>query len=101
MIWYRALLLLLSQQGQQPSPGETPVAFAQRLADAKAVPAAFVEVSAQVAECSYAGMEPDKQVFRMAQTVYDTLVRQLRPAERLKWILHRVRSGLGRVDQIP
>lgn len=101
MIWYRALLLLLSQQGQQPTPGETPVAFAQRLADTKAVPAALVEVSAQVAECSYAGMEPDERVFKMAQTVYDNLARQLRPMERLKWILHRIRSGLGRVDQIP
>lgn len=101
MIWYRALLLLLSQLGQQPAPGETPLAFAQRMANAGTVTQDFVEISAQVAECSYAGMEPEAQVFQMAQAVYDALARQLKPIERAKWLLHRLRSGLGRVDQIP
>lgn len=101
LVWYRALLLVLQQQGQMPLAGESPLQFASRLVDASLAPESFRAVAQQVMHSRYARQEPDGLVFEQAAGAYRELVKQLKPLEHLRWLLSRLTGGLGSLEQIP
>jgi transglutaminase-like putative cysteine protease len=100
-LWYRAMLSALEEQGQSPSPGETPQQFARRLKEAGVAGDGFEYVTRQIALAGYAGRKPDSAVFKQAEAAYRQIVGQLKPVERARFALRRLVRGLGDVRQIP
>ena len=100
-IWYRALLLALEQQGQVPGPGETPLAFAQRLKEAGLAEDSLVEVARQISLNRYAGQKVEVGTLAQARAAYAQLTSQLKPLERMRWLGQRIFRGLGSFVRIP
>ena len=100
-IWYRALLLALEQQGQVPGPGETPLAFAQRLKEAGLAEDSLVEVARQISLNRYAGQKVEAGTLAQARAAYAQLTSQLKPLERMRWLGQRIFRGLGSFVRIP
>ncbi len=100
-IWYRAMLTVLEEQGQSPAPGETPVAFADRLREAGIAGDAFRYASEQFALTRYARKKPDAAALRQAREAYRKLTAQLKPLEKARFALRRLTRGMGDIRQIP
>ncbi len=100
-LWYRAMLTVLEEQGQSPAPGETPQMFADRLKEAGIAQEAFVYVSEQLALARYARKKPDAAALKQAREVYQKLTAQLKPLEKARFLIRRIRRGLGDTKQIP
>lgn len=100
-VWYRALLLVLEQQGQVPGPGETPEQFAQRLSEAGLAGEALIQVARQLSLNRYARKKVDAGALAQARAAYDQLIAQFKPLERARWLWQRVVHGLGSCRQIP
>lgn len=101
LIWYRALLTLLEEQGQAPAPGETPMQFARRLKQAGLSGEELIYVTEQLTLCSYAHKKSAASAVQQAEAAYDRLQAQFKPLERARWYARRVLRGLGDVQQIP
>ena len=100
-VWYRALLTLLEQQGQLPNPEEAPEQFALRMAEAGITDEAFLLVAQSISMNRYAGQNVPAEAIRQARFAYERLQRQLKPFERLRWLLQRILKGPGSSAQIP
>lgn len=100
-VWYRALLTLLEQQGQLPNPEEAPEQFALRMAEAGIADEAFVQVAQSISMNRYAGQNVPAEAIRQARFAYERLQRQLKPFERLRWLLQRILKGPGSSAYIP
>ena len=101
LLWYRAILLVLSQQGQAPTGGETPFQFAQRLIASGIAPPTLNDLVQALADCQYANKPPAPGVFEAADLIYKQLAEQLKPMERLRWWWQRLVHGLGSIQNIP
>jgi transglutaminase-like putative cysteine protease len=100
-LWYRAMLSVLEEQGQAPAPGETPVMYAERLKEANIAGEQFRYVSEQLALARYARKKPDAAALRQAKEAYALLTAQLKPLEKVRYTLRRLKRGLGDTKQIP
>ena len=101
MLWYRTILTLLMRSGYVPEGGETPEQFARRLAEAKAAPRQLIDL-AQAVECQqYAGTAANASALKLARAVYERLLNQMTPVNRIRWTLYRMARGLGNFHQIP
>jgi transglutaminase-like putative cysteine protease len=101
MIWYRAMLSVLTCSGHSPNPGETPVMFADRLVSDGAVTESFRQFASIVSFSRYAGKAPDMPVYELAAKVYDDLRGGLRFSRKLRWFAGRLFYGPGDFNQIP
>ena len=100
MILYRAILTLLAQAGQAPLSGETPGAFARRVAAQPANPD-FVAFADAVALLSYGRVAMGKQALAQGRRAYAAFLHGLKRGERLRFALTRVFRGLGDFSAIP
>ncbi|MDL2206086.1 hypothetical protein LJC33_04115 [Eubacteriales bacterium OttesenSCG-928-N13] len=100
-IWYRAMLLVLAQQGQSPNAQESPLAFARRLKEGGVTGDAFLYLAQQLEQNRYAQRQPESLVYKQANIAYQRQVKQLKPLERLSWYRDRLLHGLGSIAQIP
>ncbi len=100
-IWYRALLLVLEQQGQAPNPQESPEQFAQRLKDAGLAGDGLVYVAQQLTRHRYANVDPHDDAYAQAALAYQKQVRALKFVEKAAWYRKRLISGIGDLEQIP
>ncbi len=100
-IWYRALLLVLEQQGQAPSPEETPEQFALRLKESGLAGDGLVYVAAQLTRHRYGNVEPEPDAYTQAALAYQRQVRALKLMEKLAWYRKRLVHGIGDLEQIP
>ena len=100
-VWYRALLTLLEQQGQLPNPEEAPEQFALRMAEAGIADEAFVQVAQSISMNRYAGQNVPAEAIQQARFAYERLKGQLKPFERLRWLLQRILKGPGSSACIP
>jgi hypothetical protein len=101
MVWYRAILTVLSTDNIEPQGGESPVVFADRLVQGGEAPDAFLALSRAVAISSYSGKNPGEQVFMQADLAYHALIGQMKWTSRLRWLIHRMLHGIGNYRQIP
>ena len=101
MVYYRALLTVLEMQGQAPISGETPTAFARRLADEKLAAPSLVSFTEAVVMSRYAGSKVTPEMCLMGADAYADAVHSLRLGERMRWYRRRIRHGMGSVKQIP
>lgn len=101
LVWYRAMLDLLSVCRLEPQPGETPIAASRRLAASDPAYAAYAQLSEIVAVCRYSGSEPNQSALELAQNAYAGLLRTLPAGVRIRWALRRFFRGLGSWQQIP
>lgn len=101
MVYYRALLTVLEMQGQVPESGETPTAFAARLAGEKLAAQSFVTFTEIVVRSRYAGQSVTPEMCAAGATAYVEAVKSLHLREKLRWYRRRVRQGMGNVHQIP
>ena len=89
------------RSGYVPEGGETPEQFARRLAEAKAAPRQLIDL-AQAVECQqYAGTAANASALKLARAVYERLLNQMTPVNRIRWTLYRMARGLGNFHQIP
>jgi len=95
------MLSVLEEQGQTPAPGETPVMYAERLKEANIAGEQFRYVSEQLALARYARRKPDTATLRQAREAYALLTAQLKPMEKVRYTLRRLKQGLGDTKQIP
>ena len=100
LIAYRANLTLLSQLGQAPASGETPDAFAQRVARQYNNPD-FANFARAVSYSRYANRPLRKDDVEAGLRAYERFARGLRPIDRLRYTLTRVFRGLGDFEAIP
>lgn len=100
-VWYRAMLTALEEQGHSPAPGETPVAYADRLKEAGVAGEAFRYASEQLALSRYARRKPDAAALTQAREAYKQLTAQLKPLEKARFMIRRLLRGLGDMKQIP
>ena len=100
-VWYRAMLTVLEEQGQVPTPGETPLMFADRLMEAGIVKDAFRYAAEQLSLARYAKKKPDAVALKQAREAYRQLTTQLKPLEKARYLFRRLRRGLGDTKQIP
>ena len=100
MILYRACLTALAFTGQAPANGESPEAFAARVANQQKCPeyAAFAEA---VARRRYGRQPLKKADLAAGRKAYRGIERALRRGERLRYAVHRMFRGLGDFDRIP
>ena len=100
MILYRASLTLLGQLGQAPVNGETPEAFAGRVAKQLKNPD-FAAFTRAVALRRYGRRPLEESDIAAGRKAYQRFERTMTRRERLRYGLLRVRRGLGDFDQIP
>lgn len=100
MILYRSILTLLNQTGQAPLSGETPGAFARRVAAQTPNPD-FVVFADAVAMSAYARAEVSRATVDIGRRAYQTFEKGLKRGERLRFMLVRLTRGLGAFDTIP
>ena len=100
MIAYRANLTALLHLGQTPSGGETPEAFADRVAEAFANPD-FAAFTRTVVNMSYGRRALKKDDIDTGLRAYDRFRSCLGRRERLRFMLTRVTRGLGDFETIP
>jgi hypothetical protein len=100
-VWYRAMLTVLEEQGQAPAPGETPLMYADRLKEAGVVQDAFRYAAEQLSLARYARKKLDAVTLKQAREAYRQLTAQLKPLEKARFFLRRLRQGLGDTKQIP
>ena len=100
-LWYRAMLSVLEEQGQTPAPGETPILYAERLKEANIAGEQFRYVSEQLSLARYARKKPDAAALKQAREAYALLAAQLKPLEKARYTLRRLKRGLGDTKQIP
>lgn len=100
MIAYRANLTLLAHMGQYPQSGESPEAFAQRVAKELDNPD-FEAFSRAVTLARYAGKPVRRDDVQTGLRAYARFEKGMRPMERARFILTRVIRGLGDFDIIP
>lgn len=100
LILYRAILTLLSQAGQIPASGETPLQFAERVA--KSMPnehyAAFVE---EVVRSRYSGKNVTRATIDLGRSAYQAFLLSMNRGERLRYHIRRVLHGIGSTEMIP
>lgn len=102
IVWYRALLVLLQQQGQVPEASESPMQFAKRLKEAGIADDNFITLSEQLTVNRYAkDQKLAAGTLKAAGRAYDNLKHALKAPERVRWILHRVLYGLGDMHRLP
>jgi len=100
MILYRANLTVLAHLGQAPMGGETPAAFAARVAD-PFKNAAFAEFAAAVSDASYGQKPLAREAIDAGLKAYDRFVDALGWKERARFLWTRVFKGLGDFERIP
>ena len=100
MIAYRANLTLLAHMGQYPQSGESPEAFAQRVAKELDNPD-FEAFSRAVTLARYAGKPVRRDDVQTGLRAYARFEKGMRPMERARFILTRVIRGLGDFEIIP
>lgn len=98
---YRAMLTLLIHMGQMPLCGETPEAFARRLAKNGLDNPDFVEFARLVTVARYSGKPVARETIALGNRAYLRFRRLMKRSERLKFDLTRVFRGLGDFDVIP
>ena len=100
MILYRANLTLLAHLGQTPSGGETPEAFAQRVAGQLKNPD-FADFARAVANASYGRQALRREDIDAGLRAYERFRGALGRRERLRFLLTRLTKGLGDFKAIP
>ena len=101
MVWYRAILTLLMRGGFVPEGGETPEQFAMRTVAAKAAPEKMIELAQTIERQQYAREKSVPGSVKLAREVYDRLLMQMKPMDRVRWHMHRLLHGFGDFKQIP
>ena len=94
MIAYRANLTLLGHMGQYPQAGESPEAFAQRVAKELENPD-FEAFSRAVTLGRYGGKPIRRDDVETGLRAFETFEKGMRRTERVRFILTRVFKGLG------
>lgn len=100
MIAYRANLTLLNRVGQYPQAGESPEAFAQRVAKELENPE-FEAFGRAVTRARYGGKPVKRDDVELGLRAYERFEKGLRWNERIGWLLTRIFRGLGDFEQIP
>ena len=100
LIVYRANLTLLSHMGQTPVNGETPEAFAARVARQFKNPE-YAEFVRAVAEGSYGKRPVTRDDIENGLRAYVGFMNAMGRREKLRFTLTRVFRGLGDFEQIP
>lgn len=100
MIAYRACLTLLAHMGQYPQTGESPEAFAQRVAKELENPD-FEAFTRAVTLGRYGGRPIKRDDVNAGLRAYRRFEAGMGRIERARYILTRVFKGLGDFEQIP
>ena len=100
MIAYRANLTLLGHMGQYPQTGESPEAFAQRVAKELDNPE-FETFTRTVTLGRYGGRPIRRADVEVGLRAFEKFERGMRRTERVRFMLTRVLKGLGDFEQIP
>lgn len=100
MIVYRASLTLLSHMGQYPQTGESPEAFAQRVAKETENPD-FEAFTRAVTLGRYGGRPIRRDDVNVGLRAYQRFEKGMRNTERARFTLTRIFRGLGDFEQIP
>ena len=100
LVLYRACLTVLAHMGQLPGSGETPEAFAARVATQQKCPefAAFAEA---LTRARYGRRPLEKADVTAGRRACRKLTQGLRKGERLRYTAHRVFRGIGNLEEIP
>lgn len=101
MIWYRAMLTALGASGLVYEIGLTPAAFAEKAQTAGLCTEDFALFSKEVARCRYAEAEADGETYRLAERAYAGIGKRMRRAAKIRWLVKRVISGIGKLDPVP
>ena len=101
LIWYRAILMLLSRRGLSPDGGETPVTFAERVIEQVEAPRDFKLFAEMIERMQYSGRMPDAACARLGETIYKAMLAKRDRRERAAWAFERLRRGPGNTRQIP
>ncbi|MDR0896505.1 MAG: transglutaminase domain-containing protein [Oscillospiraceae bacterium] len=101
LVWYRALLGLLSAAGWPQKPVESPVGYALRIEEALPEGNAFLPVADAVTLLGYGRYGASPAQVQDAARCYVTLEKSLPPLPRVRWWLRRLARGVGSVRQVP
>ena len=101
LVWYRAILSLLSMKGVYPEGGESPSAFAERAVGLNAAPDDFALLTGRITAAQYAGRQPDARTVALSRSVYEKMVKGLDVRLRAGWVIRRLRYGIGDLKRIP
>ena len=101
LIMYRSILTLLAQLGHVPRSGETPEAFAERVAKNGLENRAFSEFAHDVAISRYSGKPVGRQTLEAGIHAYAIFLEKLGRTERVRFAARRLFRGLGNFDVIP
>jgi len=100
LILYRGILTLLSQAGQIPLSGETPMQFASRVV--KSMPNAHYEdFVAEVVRSRYSGKNISRQTLELGRCAYQAFLASMNRGERFRYHLRRALHGIGSTEMIP
>ena len=100
LVLYRGILTLLLQAGLVPQNGETPEAFAIRVAQVMPNPAYEAFVS-EVVRSRYSGQPVTREALEAGRRAYAVFLNSMRRSERLRYHLRRMLRGIGDLENIP
>lgn len=100
MIAYRANLTLLCHMGQYPQSGESPEAFAKRVAAELDNPD-FEAFGSAVTRARYGGRPAKHDDVEAGLRAYERFEKGMRWTERARFLATRIFRGLGSFEQIP
>ena len=100
-VYYRAALTAQEACGMRPGGGETPLAYAHRLIDAKQAAPSFGKLAGHLVRAQYAAQDVTDDMCDTARSAYRDTVKSMRLREKLRWYRRRVRRGIGDVNRIP
>lgn len=100
MILYRANLTLLAHMGQGPLNGESPEAFARRIA-AQFEGTDFERFVDGVTMGCYANQPIGSETIMAGRRAYSAFMAAMRPVEKLRFAMTRIFRGLGNFESIP
>jgi hypothetical protein len=100
MILYRSNLTVLAQLGQAPMGGESPAAFAKRVAG-QLQNDDFAAFAAAVSDASYGRQPLKRSDIDAGLRAYEGFRRALGLKERVRFLWTRLFNGLGDFESIP
>ncbi len=101
LVWYRALLGLLTARGLPPKPSESPIQFAARVGGTLPESCGFTGIADAVTLLGYGRFGSNPAQTDDARACYRAVWQSSSWRVRLKWFGRRMVKGVGSIRQVP
>lgn len=101
LTWYRSLLGLFDSADMPARPHETPIGYAQRVAQGIPEDAHFLSVAEAVTRMGYGRLGASPSDIAVAESCYHAVWKAVPWKGRIRWFLRRMLKGIGSIRQVP